>query len=125
MKCFLCICVIVVSMFVWTELPYGIILRLNHIRLHKLHPEWDKAYSLVVHPFKKKILIYDPDYFGVEEHKILHEMCHLEQIERDGSFIFCIKYIYYTVRYGYSRNPYELEAMETERILESNSGFVP
>jgi len=39
-----------------------------------------------------------------------HEQCHLMQIERDGRLLFAVKYSWYALRYGYAKNPYELEA---------------
>lgn len=43
-----------------------------------------------------------------------HERCHLEQIERDGRMLFSLKYSWWTLRYGYYMNPYEIEAREAE-----------
>ena len=45
---------------------------------------------------------------------IRHETKHLEQIERDGRVMFSLKYIWWTVRYGYFNNPYEREARAFE-----------
>lgn len=41
-----------------------------------------------------------------------HEMVHIEQIERDGAFVWTVKVFWYLLRYGYKsdRNPYESEA---------------
>ena len=41
-----------------------------------------------------------------------HEMVHIRQIERDGPWLFSIKYLYWLARYGYRLNPYEREAYE-------------
>jgi len=41
---------------------------------------------------------------------IAHERVHLDQIERDGPVKFTILYLWWLVRYGYERNPYEEEA---------------
>ena len=45
-----------------------------------------------------------------------HEKMHIEQVKRDGRFKFIIKYLYYTIRYGYKNNPYEIEAREAENV---------
>lgn len=45
---------------------------------------------------------------------IRHEMKHIEQIERDGRWLFSIKYLYWLLRYGYRNNPYEIEARAAE-----------
>lgn len=39
-----------------------------------------------------------------------HELVHIEQIDRDGAVRFSVKYLWWLLRYGYSQNPYELEA---------------
>lgn len=39
-----------------------------------------------------------------------HELEHVYQQIRDGRVLFYLKYFYYSVRYGYKRNPYEVEA---------------
>ncbi len=39
-----------------------------------------------------------------------HELVHIEQIYRDGFFKFYLTYIWYSIRYGYKNNPYEVEA---------------
>ena len=48
------------------------------------------------------------------ERLIAHEMCHIGQIKADGWYWQPIKYLYYTVRYGYKNNPYEVEARKAE-----------
>jgi hypothetical protein len=47
---------------------------------------------------------------------IRHEIKHLEQIKRDGRIWFAIKYSYWFIKYGYHRNPYEVEAREAEKL---------
>lgn len=39
-----------------------------------------------------------------------HELVHIDQIERDGPTKFSFLYVIFLVRYGYWRNPYEIEA---------------
>lgn len=46
----------------------------------------------------------------VPQHLFRHELEHHYQIMRDGWFRFCLKYFYYSVRHGYTKNPYEVEA---------------
>ena len=43
-----------------------------------------------------------------------HELVHIEQIERDGVVKFCLLYVWWTARYGYWKNPYEIEAYARE-----------
>ena len=44
-----------------------------------------------------------------------HEMIHIEQIDRDGVVLFCLRYVWWSARYGYWNNPYEVEAYARER----------
>lgn len=42
-----------------------------------------------------------------------HEYRHYDQQKSDGIW-FYLKYIWYTIRYGYKGNPYEIAAREAE-----------
>ncbi len=44
----------------------------------------------------------------------VHELVHLRQIQRDGAIWFSCRYLWWLVRYGYWRNPYEVEAYRIE-----------
>ena len=59
---------------------------------------------------------------GIHRHHFLensawvrHEVCHVQQWKRDGIFLFFFQYIWYSLRYGYRNNPYEIEAREAEK----------
>ena len=39
-----------------------------------------------------------------------HEFIHVKQIQEEGFFKFYIKWAFWTFRYGYQNNPFELEA---------------
>ena len=47
-----------------------------------------------------------------------HELEHVYQIRRDGWLKFYVKYVYFSFRHGYEKNPYEVEAvkMQTKRL---------
>ena len=45
-----------------------------------------------------------------------HELEHVYQQIRDGRVRFYLKYFYYSLRYGYKNNPYELEAYENQHL---------
>lgn len=49
---------------------------------------------------------------GLEFNKTLiaHESEHLRQIKEDGIPLFTVKYLYWLCRYGYLKNPYEIQA---------------
>jgi hypothetical protein len=59
------------------------------------------------------VIYLDPDHMD-DEKLIRHEKKHLEQIQEQGRLKFAVKYTYYTMRYGYRDNPYEIEAREAE-----------
>jgi hypothetical protein len=40
----------------------------------------------------------------------IHESVHLDQMDRDGTWTFCWRYVWWTLRHGYRGNPYEVEA---------------
>ena len=44
----------------------------------------------------------------------IHELTHVKQIERDGIIKFSVMYTYYTIKYGYRDNPYEIEAYDMQ-----------
>lgn len=54
-----------------------------------------------------------PEHFD-DEAVWIHEMEHLCQISRDGPIVFTVRYLWWLVRYGYGRNPYEIEARQRE-----------
>jgi hypothetical protein len=43
-----------------------------------------------------------------------HELEHCYQIARLGRLRFYVTYLFYSVRYGYKRNPFEVEARKAE-----------
>lgn len=47
---------------------------------------------------------------------IRHELCHLEQIRREGRLRFAVGYLRELVRNGYWNNKYEIEARAAERL---------
>lgn len=50
-----------------------------------------------------------------KERVIQHELKHLEQMKRDGKLRFAVQYLWWSLRYGYRNNPYEIEAREAEK----------
>lgn len=46
---------------------------------------------------------------------IRHELCHLEQIRREGRLRFAVGYLWELVRRGYLANKYEVQARAAER----------
>ena len=56
-----------------------------------------------------RILFADPAD-KVPSWLLRHELEHIYQQTREGIFKFYLKYFWYSLRYGYKKNPFELEA---------------
>lgn len=52
----------------------------------------------------------------------IHELVHLKQIRREGPVRFTLQYLWCLVRYGYWRNPYEIEAYAVEAEARARLG---
>jgi hypothetical protein len=63
------------------------------------------------------IYIRRGDLFTIE--LLTHEREHINQMIREGVAKFLVKYIYYWFKVGYDNNPYELEAREAAKKLNS------
>jgi hypothetical protein len=62
----------------------------------------------IPNPFTRKVYclpeyIDDPIMRG-------HELVHFEQMDREGTIRFCVKYLWFAWRHGYWNNPLEIEA---------------
>lgn len=49
-----------------------------------------------------------------DQRLLLHERCHLDQIQREGRLFFAARYLWWLVRYSYQANPYEIQARAAE-----------
>lgn len=45
---------------------------------------------------------------------VAHERVHIEQMRRDGVGRFFVRYLWWSMRYGYRMNPYEMQARAEE-----------
>lgn len=50
----------------------------------------------------------------IEPWLLRHELEHAYQQMREGVILFYCKYFYYSIRYGYKKNPYEIEAYQRQ-----------
>jgi hypothetical protein len=53
--------------------------------------------------------------FLQNEKWVKHEVCHLEQFQKHGYFIFILMYLWESLRHGYHQNKYEEEARKAEK----------
>jgi len=61
--------------------------------------------------------IYVLDQYTDNRIIVAHEFVHLLQMRKDGHIRFAIKYLYYLFKYGYVKNPYEVEARSLQNIV--------
>ncbi|MBW7839933.1 MAG: DUF4157 domain-containing protein [Chitinophagaceae bacterium] len=54
------------------------------------------------------------DTFLKNERWVRHELCHVRQFDEYGFFSFICKYLYQSIRYGYTNNKFEVEARRAE-----------
>ncbi len=52
--------------------------------------------------------------FASNPRLVKHELKHVEQYQRMGFLPFLWKYLWYSIQYGYTNNPLEVEAREAE-----------
>jgi hypothetical protein len=45
---------------------------------------------------------------------VKHELCHVRQFRQNGFLPFLAKYLWESIKHGYSNNKYEVEAREAE-----------
>lgn len=55
--------------------------------------------------------------FLLDARWVKHEMAHIEQYKRLGIVKFLFLYTWYSMKYGYHNNPFEIEAREKEKSL--------
>ena len=100
------ILIVILLLFRYFEFPYKICLFFFRGR--------KSIGAAMVHPWKKKIIWYYKNGYTPAIQIQLHEEQHLKQIEREGSWKFVFKYLFYLLKYGYTNNPYEVEARQAE-----------
>ena len=47
---------------------------------------------------------------------VKHELCHVKQYKENGTIQFIVKYLWESLRVGYYKNKFEVEAREAEKI---------
>ena len=75
---------------------------------------WLKGWGykgITLPPFGVYILKEDMD----DQELVRHELIHWDQYKRMGLIKFYTTYFYYSVRYGYKKNPMEIEAREKSK----------
>ncbi len=66
--------------------------------------------TIHLHNVSRKIFLED-------ERWVRHEMAHIDQYRRYGPVRFLLLYTWYSIKYGYRNNPFEIEAREKEKGL--------
>jgi hypothetical protein len=57
--------------------------------------------------------------FLKDERWLKHELAHIEQYQKHGLIKFLVLYIWYSIKYGYYNNPFEIEAREKEKEFQN------
>lgn len=65
------------------------------------------GWAAIVSPWRTIYILEGHEHDPVLRH---HELIHIEQMARDGQALFWIKLVWYLIRYGYEKSPYEVEA---------------
>ena len=73
------------------------------------------GFAAVTMPWRR---IYVLPEHGRHQGLLRHELVHVEQIDRDGAWVFAFRYLWWLIIYGYWNNPYEVEAYDHEPINE-------
>jgi hypothetical protein len=70
--------------------------------------------------FGKTIYLYKVTRVELLENTpyLRHELMHVLQYQREGFFGFLFKYLWYSLRFGYRQNPFEIEARESQTDKE-------
>ena len=53
----------------------------------------------------------------IDQRWLKHELVHIEQYKKHGLLKFLTLYLWYSMKYGYYNNPFEVEAREKEKEL--------
>jgi len=77
--------------------------------------DWMKRYGVRGVVIGRKIMFAQPAK-EIPQWCFRHELEHAYQQIRDGRITFYLKYFYYSLRYGYEDNPYEVEARERSTL---------
>lgn len=66
--------------------------------------------GIVLYPF----MLFKRRKEEVSDKLFRHELQHVYQVRREGWLKFYLTYLWYQMRYGYAKNPYEVEANAVE-----------
>lgn len=66
--------------------------------------------AIVIYPF----MLFRRKQMYVSEQLFRHELQHVYQVEDIGWLKFYVKYLWFSLRYGYKKNPYEIEAYDAQ-----------
>lgn len=76
--------------------------------------------------FRRTIYLYNISKVEILNNKNLlcHELTHILQWKRKGILRFSILYLWYSMKYGYYQNPFEVEARNRENDFSMMDGFI-
>lgn len=84
--------------------PFNTILWIFYIIYHKL-PFHEVA---MINPFTLNIVTIGDEW--IDKKMFRHEYRHIQQVKKLGRIKFLFYYLYYNLKYGYEKNPFEIDA---------------
>jgi hypothetical protein len=89
--------------------------------MNKYNSKIAKVFGFVNGQKRYAVTFGQTAYYSVSKEEVLkspnwikHENRHKEQYAKEGVLKFAVKYIWYSIRYGYKANPYEIDARQAE-----------
>jgi len=89
----------------------------------RIAARWLKA-SKVAIVFGRTIHLHNTtrEEFLSDPHWVCHELCHVQQYKKFGFIGFLARYLAESVRHGYHKNKFEIEARASERVESLREG---
>ena len=91
---------------------------LYSLLLHIVNKIFKQEFVAITNAFNNRIHIISKAYFdSITNNDLLykHELVHLYQIRKFGKLKFILKYLFFSIKYGYNKNELEIEAYELEK----------
>ena len=82
-----------------------------------------RQFTAITNLFNDRVHIISKVYFeSIIEGDLLykHELVHILQSRKHGRFKFIVMYLFNSIRYGYEKNPFEIEAYTLEADTVEN-----
>lgn len=108
--------------FAGMKLPVSIRI-IEHSKIARLAAAWMRTPGVAM-VWGHRILLWgcSKEFFLSQTRWVRHELKHVEQYQRFGMVGFLVRYIGYSIRFGYHDNPLEVEARQAENSPHPDFG---